>query len=141
MKELKYLNKFFLKYKWHLLIGTVFVVASNLFRVLQPRVIREALDLVVENVELYQLYEGFGNQPELFSILGNILLFFGGLVLVLALIMGIFMYFMRQTIIVMSRLIEYDMRNEIFSHLRVTPLEDRPRCSGPCGMVQSSSRN
>ncbi len=116
MKELKYLNKFFLKYKWHLLIGTLFVIASNLFRVLQPRVIREALDLVVENVELYQLYEGFGNQSELFSILGNILLFFGALVLVLALVMGIFMYFMRQTIIVMSRLIEYDMRNEIFSH-------------------------
>ena len=116
MKELKYLNKFFLKYKWHLLIGTLFVVASNLFRVLQPRVIREALDLVVENVELYQLYEGFDNQAALFSILGNILLFFGALVLFLALVMGVFMYFMRQTIIVMSRLIEYDMRNEIFSH-------------------------
>ena len=116
MKELRYLNKFFLKYKWHLLIGTLFVVASNLFRVLQPRVIREALDLVVENVEFYQLYEGFEQQSQLFSILGNILLFFGGLVLVLALIMGVFMYFMRQTIIVMSRLIEYDMRNEIFSH-------------------------
>lgn len=116
MKELRYLNKFFLKYKWHLLVGTLFVVASNLFRVLQPRVIREALDLVVENVELYQLYEGFDQQSQLFSILGSILLFFGGLVLVLALIMGVFMYFMRQTIIVMSRLIEYDMRNEIFSH-------------------------
>lgn len=116
MKELRYLNKFFLKYKWHLLVGTLFVVASNLFRVLQPRVIREALDLVVENVELYQLYDGFEGQSELFSILGSVLLFFGGLVLVLALIMGVFMYFMRQTIIVMSRLIEYDMRNEIFAH-------------------------
>lgn len=116
MKELQYLNKFFIKYKWYLIIGMFFVVASNVFRVLQPQVIREALDLVVENIELYQLYEGYELQSELFSVLGNILLFFGFLVLVLALIMGIFMYFMRQTIIVMSRLIEYDMRNEIFAH-------------------------
>jgi ATP-binding cassette, subfamily B, multidrug efflux pump len=116
MKELRYLNKFFLKYKWYLVIGTFLVVASNLFRVFQPIVIREALDLVVENVELYQLYDGFDNQSDLFEILGRILLFFGILVLVLAFLMGIFMYFMRQTIIVMSRLIEYDMRNEIFEH-------------------------
>lgn len=78
--------------------------------------IRQALDLVVENVGMYQQFDGAQNQQELFSILGSSLLFFGGIVLVLALLMGIFMYFMRQTIIVMSRLIEYDMRKEIFAH-------------------------
>jgi len=116
MKELSYLNKYFVQYKWHLLIGMVFVVASNYFRVLQPRVIREALDLVLENISLYHLYDGFEAQQQLYKILGSTLLFFGLLVLVLALIMGVFMYFMRQTIIVMSRLIEYDLRNEIFTH-------------------------
>ena len=116
MKQLAYLNKFFIKYKWHLLIGTVFVVGSNLFRVLQPRVIREALDLVIENITMYQLYNGFESQEAFYGILGKILLMFGALVLVLALVMGIFMYFMRQTIIVMSRLIEYDIRSEIFAH-------------------------
>lgn len=78
--------------------------------------IREALDLVIENIGLYNLYEGTANQNEVFSILGKILMLFGATVLALALMMGVFMYFMRQTIIVMSRLIEYDMRKEIFDH-------------------------
>lgn len=78
--------------------------------------VREALDLVIENIALYNMFEGTQNQAEIFSILGKILLLFGGTVLLLALIMGVFMYFMRQTIIVMSRLIEYDMRKEIFNH-------------------------
>ncbi len=78
--------------------------------------IRQALDLVMENVSMYRLLNGFETQKELLTILGKALLFFGGLVLFLALVMGIFMYFMRQTIIVMSRLIEYDIRKELFSH-------------------------
>ena len=116
MKELAVLNKYFVKYRKHLLLGIVFVSLSNYFRVLQPQMIRQALDLVVENISLYQLYDGFEQQHELFVNLGQTLMFFGLLVLLLALIMGIFMYFMRQTIIVMSRLIEYDMRKEIFGH-------------------------
>ncbi len=116
MKELAYLNKFFSKYRWRFLSGILFVSLSNYFRVLQPQMIREALDLVVENIGLYGMFQGFGLQPELFRILGRSLLYFGVIVLILALLMGIFMYLMRQTIIVMSRLIEYDMRKEIFDH-------------------------
>jgi len=116
MKHLFYLNKYFAKYKWHLLIGTVFVLCQNYFKILQPRMVRYALDLVVENIGLYRMYDGFDSQAELYASLAKILLFFGVVVLVLALIMGVFMYFMRQTIIVMSRLIEYDLRNEIFTH-------------------------
>lgn len=116
MKELAVLNKFFVKYRWHLLLGIVFVSASNYFRVLQPRMIREALDLVVDNISYFYLFEGFDVQGELFSVLGKTLMFFGILVLLLALAMGVFMYFMRQTIIVMSRLIEYDLRKELFGH-------------------------
>ena len=78
--------------------------------------IREALDLVMENIELYRRFDGMQSQAEFFGIIGKTLLFFGVLVLVLALVMGLFMYFMRQTIIVMSRLIEYDMRKELFAH-------------------------
>jgi ATP-binding cassette subfamily B protein len=72
--------------------------------------------MVYENIKLYGLYDGFDLQSELFGDLGLTLLMFAGLMLLLALIMGLFMYFMRQTIIVMSRLIEYDLRNEIFKH-------------------------
>ena len=116
MKELSALNKYFYKYRWRLFIGILFVIASNFFSVLQPKVVRYALDMVYENVKLYGLYDGFDFQSTLFNDLGRTLLMFGGLMIVLALIMGIFMYFMRQTIIVMSRLIEYDLRNEIFTH-------------------------
>lgn len=116
VKELAYLNKFFLRYRGRFLLGIIFVSLSNYFRVLQPQMIREALDLVVENIGLYGLFQGFGLQPELFKVLGKSLLYFGLLVLLLALLMGVFMYLMRQTIIVMSRLIEYDMRKEIFAH-------------------------
>jgi len=116
MKELSVLNKYFFRYKWHLLLGILFVALSNYFRVLQPQIIREALDLVMDNIELYRRFDGMQSQAEFFGIIGRTLLFFGILVLVLALIMGVFMYFMRQTIIVMSRLIEYDMRKELFAH-------------------------
>lgn len=116
MKELAYLNQYFYKYRWRFLLGIIFVSASNYFRVLQPQMIREALDLVVDNIGIYQTLDGLALQSSFFSTLGKTLLLFGGLVLLLALLMGIFMYFMRQTIIVMSRLIEYDMRKEIFQH-------------------------
>lgn len=116
MKELSYLNKYFVKYRWRFLAGILFVALSNYFRVLQPQMIREALDLVVENTGLYRLYSGSELQDDFFNMLGQYLLFFGVLVLFLALLMGVFMYFMRQTIIVMSRLIEYDLRKEIFNH-------------------------
>ncbi len=72
--------------------------------------------MVVENVSVFKLFENFDNKQVFFSMLGKNLLFFGGLVLLFAILMGIFMYFMRQTIVVMSRLIEYDMRKEIFGH-------------------------
>jgi len=116
LKHLAYLRKFFFKYRWRFLLGILFVFVSNWFRVLQPRMIREALDLVVENIGLFRLNDGFENQAAIFMDLGKILLFFGLLVVLLALLMGVFMYFMRQTIIVMSRLIEYDLRKEIFAH-------------------------
>jgi ATP-binding cassette subfamily B protein len=116
MKELASLNKYFYKYRWRLTVGIFFVIASNYFSVLQPQVVRYALDMVYENIELYGLYGGFDLQAELYSDLSRTLLMFGGLMILLAIIMGIFMYFMRQTIIVMSRLIEYDLRNEIFVH-------------------------
>lgn len=116
MKELQYLNKYFYKYRWRFLLGIIFVSASNYFRVLQPQFIREALDLVVEKISIYRLFGGTGLQAGLFAEIGQVLLLFGVLVLILAFVMGVFMYFMRQTIVVMSRLMEYDLKKELFSH-------------------------
>lgn len=115
MQHLKVLYKYFTKYKYHLLLGILFVAAGNYFRAWQPQVIREALDYVLEQLKIYQTADATTKELIL-ERLNPVLLRFGGLVLLLALAMGIFMYFMRQTIIVMSRLVEYDMRKEIYEH-------------------------
>jgi ATP-binding cassette subfamily B multidrug efflux pump len=116
MKHLAYLNKFFYKYRWRLIPGIIFVVISNIFSVLPAQVIRIAFDLVVENIRLYRLFNGFDRQQVIYQIFGSSLLLFGILVLVLSLIRGLFLFFMRQTIILMSRHIEFDLKNEIYHH-------------------------
>ena len=123
MHELKFLNQFFWKYRWRLLLGIVFICVSNYFRVLQPQVIREALDLVIEQVNTYRMYDGFDVGADYFSVLSHSLMVFGGIVLLLAIFMGIFLYLTRQTIIVMSRLIEYDLRETIYDHYQELSLD------------------
>jgi ATP-binding cassette, subfamily B, multidrug efflux pump len=116
MKELAYLNKFFYKYRWRLLPGVIFVIISNLFAVLPAQVIRIAFDLVNENIAIFRLFNGFDRQELISKIFGQSLLLFGLIVLILALLRGLFLFFMRQTIILMSRHIEYDLKNEIYMH-------------------------
>jgi len=116
MKDLAYLNKFLYKYRWRLIPGTLFVVISNIFSVLTAQVIRIAFNLVTENISVYQLFSGFNRQEIIYNILGYGLMMFGILVLLLALIRGLFLFFMRQTIILMSRHIEYDLKNVIYNH-------------------------
>jgi len=96
--------------------GVVFVVLSNYFGVLPAQVIRIAFDLVKENISMYRLFHGFERQQLVYEVFGSSLLLFGGLVLVLALFRGLFLFLMRQTIILTSRHIEYDLKNEIYSH-------------------------
>ena len=116
MKHLSYLNKFFWKYRWRILLGTIFVLLKNYFAVWQPRVIGDALNTVVRDVAEYKAKGGITAHPEAMGELGGHIAWFGAGVIALALLMGIAMFFMRQTIIVVSRLIEYDMRKEIFAH-------------------------
>jgi ATP-binding cassette subfamily B protein len=116
MKDLAYLNKFFLKYRWRLIPGVLFVVISNIFGILPAQVIRIAFNLVTENINTYQLFSGFNRQALVYQIFGASLFLFGVIVLVLALLRGLFLFFMRNTLIVMSRHIEFDMKNEIYDH-------------------------
>lgn len=116
MKHLAYLNKFFYKYRWRMIPGFVFVVVSNYFGIIPAQVIRIAFDLVKDNIALFQLFRGFDRQSLVYEIFGHSLLLFGALVLALALIRGIFLFLMRQTIILTSRHIEYDLKNEIYDH-------------------------
>ncbi|MEP6610764.1 MAG: ABC transporter ATP-binding protein, partial [Mucilaginibacter sp.] len=116
MKDLAYLNKFFIKYRWRLIPGVLFVIISNIFGILPAKVIAQALDLVTENIAMYRLFSGFNRQGLIYEIFGSSLLLFGVLVLILALLRGLFLFFMRQTIILMSRHIEFDLKNEIYHH-------------------------
>jgi ATP-binding cassette subfamily B multidrug efflux pump len=114
LKELQYLNKFFIRYKWRLLLGILFVTASNYFGILIPQKIRDALDFV--HGKVFEIKnEGLSANDEQ---LQKTLLIFGLTVISFMIIKGIFMFLMRQTIIVTSRLIEYDMRKEVYDHLQ-----------------------
>lgn len=122
MKELKYLNKYLLKYKWHLILGTIFVIISNIFQIVPGPLVRLAIDLVVDNIRLYQSFSGTDLQADFFGVFAFGILVYAGLILLMALLRGIFLYFMRQTLIVMSRLIEFDLKNEIFEHYQILPI-------------------
>lgn len=104
MKSLQHINKYFIKYKWRLLLGVLFVGISNYFAVDSFVYARQAVDYIKDN---YQTSDK--------NLIMNQLGIYGLLILGVALISGIFLFLTRQTIIVMSRLIEFDLKNEIFA--------------------------
>lgn len=116
MKSLKYLYKYFYKYRFRLFLGILFVIASNLFAVFPAQSVRTAIDVLLENLSTYRLYNDESFKGVLIEQLIHFSLYFAALVIGFALIKGTFMYFKRQTLIVMSRHIEYDLKNEIFDH-------------------------
>lgn len=105
MKHLQRLNKYFVKYKWHFIFGTLFTVLSNYFGVQMPRYVQVSID------EL----KASGLSNELNDALW-LAVRIGGLYLLLSIGKGFFLFLMRQTIIVMSRRIEFDIKNEVFNH-------------------------
>lgn len=116
MKHLRFLNKYFFKYKWRIIPGVFFVIISNIFGVIPAQVIGHAFNLITENIQIYSLFEGFQRREIIYDIFSYSLLYFGSIVLILYLLRGLFLFFMRQTIILMSRHIEFDMKNEIYAH-------------------------
>lgn len=125
MKHLKALNKYFWKHRWRFLSGILFVVLCNYFRILAPQITGFVIDAVQKYLPGYTAKNGamrydaavhfFIRLTEGRSFSGIIALC-GITLLVLALLSGLFMFLMRQTIIVMSRHIEYDQKNEIYKH-------------------------
>lgn len=111
MKELFVLNKYFKKYSWRFGLGILFVILSTLFSVLSPPIIRETLDQVWEKTNGIQDFSAAARGEVIELVMYN-----GILLLVFAVLQGVFMFFMRQTIIVMSRHIEYDQKSEIYRH-------------------------
>jgi ATP-binding cassette subfamily B multidrug efflux pump len=122
VNDLAYLNKYLFKYKYRLILGTVFIVIANYFSIMPAVLVRYSFDLLKGNYELFKLFDGFDLQTDAYALFAKSIWILGILILISALLRGIFMFFMRQTIIVMSRIIEYDLKNEIFEHYQSLPL-------------------
>jgi ATP-binding cassette, subfamily B, multidrug efflux pump len=106
MKELSYLNKYLVKYKGRLLLGTLFIIVSNIFKVLMPEIIKDAtnsINHVLDNIKHHTSED-----------IASIAISLGLLFILYAILNGVFLFLTRQTIIIMSRLIEYDLKNEIY---------------------------
>ena len=109
MKSLYYLNKYLIKYKWYLILGVLFIISSNLFAVYMPEIVDRAADKISNHFIDKKNGVSFNKEK-----IWNAGIYLCLIYLALALLKGIFLFFTRQTIIVMSRLIEYDLKNEIF---------------------------
>lgn len=121
MKALKYLNKYLWKYKWYLILGIIFTIISNLFGIIPAQLVRYALDLVIETIDIYYLFNGVALQTDMYDIFAFSILLYGLLILLMALLKGIFLFLVRQTIIVMSRHIEFELKNDIYQHYQTLP--------------------
>lgn len=119
MKELSYLNKYISKYKFYYFIGGLFILISTFFAIIPATLIRETFNIIEEGYSIYISNEDANVKEGVFK---DILLYTSAIILA-AVVRGVFMYLMRQTIIVASRKIEYDLKNEIFNHYQTLPLE------------------
>lgn len=116
MNSLKSLNHYLLRYKTRLILGTCFVTISNIFAIYPAEILRRGIDLVTAGISIQYIFRNTSTINFVESGLFKLLLIFGIIVIASALLKGLFMFFMRQTIIVMSRHIEFDLKNDIYQH-------------------------
>lgn len=136
MKELKYLNKYFFKYKWHLIIGLFFIVLTTYFKVYAPTLFNEGVDYIENSLDavkndtaspplpesirwlneigLTSVEQTNANKEEQAKTTRYVILLLAVLFAVIFIIQGIFLFFTRVTLIIMSRRIEYDLKNQIY---------------------------
>ena len=112
MKELKHLNKYFYKYRFRLIIGVIITIVAKIFALFTPRLVGASINVVSDR------FDGEITQEVFKSQLMTYILFLVGA----AIIAGLFTFLMRQTIINVSRYIEYDLKNEIYQHYQVLSL-------------------
>ncbi len=127
MRHLKAVNKYFWKYRVRLGWGILFIIISNYFAILAPQVTGYVVDRVQQSLQGSKaaalhpqkdiLMRGFVHWVESADFgFDDMVILCGMVILVLALLRGVFMFLMRQTIVVMSRHIEYDQKNEVYGH-------------------------
>ena len=106
MKELQYLNKYFIKYKFHFLLGIIITIVAQIFYLFTPKLISKSFSIIEE----------FQKKTVSYSFVKTELLHNIFWIVATALIGGILTFLMRQTLIVMSRHVEFDLKNEVFRH-------------------------
>ena len=132
MNHLRAVNKYFQKYRWRLILGVVFIIVSNYFGILAPQITGYVVDKVEHQIKVVKalsteapivksFYDPLVQQfihivEDADMPFSRLILFCGILLLAVALLRGFFMFLMRQTIIVMSRHIEFDQKNEVYNH-------------------------
>lgn len=105
MKELQYLNKYFIKYKYHFLFGIITTIAAQIFSLFTPKLISQSF----KEIEKYAK-----NDVINVALIKNELLYNILLVIATTIVAGLLTFLMRQTLIVMSRHVEFDLKNEVF---------------------------
>ncbi|MEC5144497.1 ABC transporter ATP-binding protein [Chitinophaga sp. 212800010-3] len=116
MAHLAALNKYFVTYKWRLILGLLFTAISIVFSVFQPIMVRQIFDLLSHNIDEYRLLDHTSLKIAFRADFTHVLAFYGVSILLFALLSGFFLFLQRQTLVVLSRHIEYDLKNEIYQH-------------------------
>jgi ATP-binding cassette subfamily B protein len=112
MKALKHLNKYFFKYRYQLIFGIIITIIAKVFALFTPRLIGASINVISDKVNGEITTEVFKSE-----LLTYILYLIGA-----AVIAGVFTFLMRQTIINVSRYVEFDLKNEIYKHYQILPL-------------------
>lgn len=107
MKELHYLNKYFIKYKYRFLLGILITIVAQIFSLFTPKLISKSLNIIEEYIK---------NPIKDSNLIKQELLISLGLIIGATIIAGFLTFLMRQTLIVMSRYVEFDLKNEVFQH-------------------------
>jgi ATP-binding cassette subfamily B protein len=103
-------------------LGIIFVVISNICQIIPAQLVRLALDLVTDNFAVYHSFSALSLQDIYQGIINESIVFYGVLILAIAMLRGLFLFLVRQTIIVMSRHIEFDLKNEVYQHYQTLPV-------------------
>jgi ATP-binding cassette subfamily B multidrug efflux pump len=122
MKELAYLNKYLVKYKYYLLSGIVLVFLNNIFATLVAPLTRASFNLIGTFISTYKSTLDPIQKELIFVQFRNELLIYVLEIIGSSIIAGVFLYYQRKTIIGISRKIEYDLKNEIYDHYQKLPL-------------------
>ena len=109
MKELQFLNKYFIKYRFRIILGILITIASKIFALFTPQLIGKSITLISDQIKAPVDTEVFRYEMSL-----NILYIIGA-----AIATGLFTFLMRQTIINVSRYVEFDLKNEIYNHYQL----------------------